>query len=172
MNISKVAAFLLLVLPWGVIADEAVVAYVKTVTGSAAVVSGGTAVQASPGTPVYMKNTLKTGPGSTLGITFKDNTVMSLGPDTELTVDEFLYAPAKEELSLVAKITRGTLEYLSGVIAKLKPEAVAIKTPGGMIGVRGTRFLVKVEELPDVVEPLNADVAGLPPLTDSADEYY
>jgi hypothetical protein len=80
-----------------------------------------------------------------MGVTFKDNTVMSFGPGTEITVDEYLYSPSRDDLKLSARIARGTLEYISGVIAKLKPEAVAIKTPTGTIGVRGTHFLVKVD---------------------------
>ena len=74
--------------------------------------------------------------------------MMSFGPDTELTVDEYLYAPASEQLKLEAKIGKGSLNYVSGVIAKLKPDAVSLVTPAGIIGVRGTQFLVKVEEQP------------------------
>jgi hypothetical protein len=80
-----------------------------------------------------------------MGVTFQDNTMMSFGPDTEVVVDEYLYAPGSDQLKLGASMTRGTLHYVSGVIAKLKPEAVAIKTPTGTIGVRGTRFVAKVE---------------------------
>jgi hypothetical protein len=78
-------------------------------------------------------------------VTFKDNTVMSFGPDTELTVDEYLYAPNKGNLKLGASLAKGTLAYLSGAIGKIKPDAVSVKTPTGTIGVRGTHFVVKVE---------------------------
>ena len=80
-----------------------------------------------------------------MGITFKDNQVMSFGPDTEVTVDEYLYAPAKGDLKFAARMNKGTLNVVSGVIAKLKPDAVSLKTPTGEIGVRGTNYLVKVE---------------------------
>ena len=52
----------------------------------------------------------------------------------------------KGELKLSTQLTRGTLNYISGVIAKLKPTAVTVKTPTGIIGVRGTQFVAKVEE--------------------------
>ena len=71
---------------------------------------------------------------------------MSFGPDTELTVDEYLYAPAQGQLQLTTKLARGSLNYVSGVIAKLKPEAVQVKTPTGIIGVRGTQFVARVED--------------------------
>ena len=88
---------------------------------------------------------IKTAPGGSLGVTFKDNTVMSFGPDTEMTVDAYLYAPAQGQLQLGTSLVKGSLNYVSGVIAKLKPEAVTVKTPSGIIGVRGTQFLAKVE---------------------------
>ncbi len=126
-------------------ADDTVIGFVKTVAGNASVISSGKTVGAQVGTPIKTGDILKTGAKSSLGVTFKDNTVMSFGPDTELTVDEYLYAPGKGDLKLQASMAKGTLQVVSGVIAKLKPDAVALKTPTGLIGVRGTHFAVKVE---------------------------
>lgn len=125
-------------------ADETI-GFVKTVSGSAAVIDAGKQINAQVGTPIKMGNTLKTGVKGSMGVTFKDNTVMSFGPDTELTVDEYLYAPGKDRLKFGTSVSKGSLQVVSGVIAKLKPQSVTMKTPGGMIGCRGTRFLVKVE---------------------------
>ncbi|QDL56695.1 hypothetical protein EXZ61_06205 [Rhodoferax aquaticus] len=122
------------------------VGYVKTVTGEAWVSTQGARVKAEPGTAILMGSRLKTEKESSLGVTFKDNTVMSFGPTTELTVDEYLYAPAQNSLRLDVSLIKGTLNYISGVIAKLRPEAVSVKTPAGIIGVRGTQFVARVEE--------------------------
>ena len=130
----------------GSVAQNTGVGYVKTVTGDAWVTTTGQRINAAPGTPILVGSHLRTAPGATLGITFKDNTLMSFGPDTELTVDEFLYAPAQGQLQLTTRLARGSLNYVSGVIAKLKPEAVQVKTPTGIIGVRGTQFVAKVED--------------------------
>lgn len=135
---------------WGA---QETIGYVKTVSGSASVVDAGNPIGAQVGTPIKMGNTLKTGPQGTMGITFKDNTVMSFGPDTELTVDEYLYAPGKNNLKFGTNLSKGSLQVVSGVIAKLKPQSVTMKTPGGMIGVRGTRFLVKVEPSSGRMQP-------------------
>jgi hypothetical protein len=121
------------------------IGFVKTVSGSAAVIDTGKPIKAQVGTPIKMGNTLKTGPKGAMGVTFKDNTVMSFGPDTELTVDEYLYAPGKDDLKFGTSMSKGSLQVVSGVIAKLKPESVTMKTPTGTIGIRGTHFLVKVE---------------------------
>ena len=80
-------------------------------------------------------------------IAFKDNTVMSFGSNTEVIVDEFLYAPGKDQLPINAKINKGKMEYLSGVVAKLKHEAVSIKTPTSSIALRGAHFMVKVDDV-------------------------
>ena len=122
------------------------VGYVKTVTGEAFVVTASQSVKAQPGTAVLLGSLLKTSKASSMGVTFKDNTLMSFGPDTEMAVDEYLYAPAEGDLKLSTRLTRGTLNYVSGVIAKLKPTAVTVKTPTGIIGVRGTQFVAKVED--------------------------
>ena len=120
-------------------AEEAI-GFVKTLSGTAAVVNQGKAVKAELGTPIYIKSTLKTASKSPMWIAFKDNTVMSFGSNTEVIVDEFLYAPGKDQLAINAKINKGKMEYLSGVVAKLKPEAVSIKTPTRKIALRGAHF--------------------------------
>lgn len=127
-------------------ADEGTIGYVKTVKGDAMVINNGQAVKAEVGTAVITGSKLKTGANGSMGVTFKDNTVMSFGPNTELTVDEYLYKPNQGQLKLGASMAKGTLAYLSGAIAKIKPDAVSVKTPTGTIGVRGTHFVVKVDE--------------------------
>lgn len=127
-------------------AQQEPVGYVKTVVGEAWITTLGQRVKAELGTAVMIGSLIKTQPAASLGVTFKDNTVMSFGPDTEMTVDDYIYAPAQGQLKLATRMSKGTLNYVSGVIAKMNPEAVSIKTPLGLIGVRGTQFLLQVEE--------------------------
>lgn len=127
-------------------AEEAPIGSVKSVTGEASVTTDGNKVMAVPGTPVFQGSVLQTGAKSAMGVTFKDETLMSFGEKTSLTVDEYVYAPAQGKLKLSSKLAKGSLNYVSGVIAHLQPDAVSIRTPSGVIGVRGTQFLVKVED--------------------------
>lgn len=145
MSLTRALAPLLFCLALPAWAADPPIGFVKTVKGEATVVTQGKAVTAAPGTPIMTGSVLKTGANASLGVTFKDNTVMSFGPDTELTVDEYLYSPNKGRLRLGASLLKGTLAYLSGAIAKIKPDAVTVKTPTGTIGVRGTHFVVRVE---------------------------
>lgn len=122
------------------------IGYVKTVTGEASIDRGGDQVAATPGAPVYRNDRLITGADGTLGVTLKDSTRLSLGRSSELTLAEFAFVPSENELGFVARLTRGTLLYVSGIIAKLSADSVAVETPVATIAVRGTRFLVRVEE--------------------------
>lgn len=150
MNPKLWTAAWLLCSGWA-LAAEPPIGYVKTVKGQAFVASSSQRQAAVVGAPVFQGNRLITGPQGSLGVTFKDDTVMSFGPDTELVVDEYLYAPREGKLKLGTRLSKGTLNYVSGAIAKLKPEAVSVTTPTGTIGVRGTHFVVKVDAGPNAV---------------------
>jgi hypothetical protein len=138
---------MLLLITTGASAQEGdVIGYVKTVSGEAYVQRGDVRVPAEAGTPVYRGDVLHTGAPGALGVTLKDSTRLSLGSDSELTLRQFAFVPSENELGFVARLTRGTLLYVSGVIAKLSADAVSVETPVATIAVRGTRFLVRVEE--------------------------
>lgn len=128
--------------------QAAPVGMVKTMAGQAVIDTNGQRMTAAIGAPVFLGSRLQTSADSTLGITFRDETVMAMGPNTQLVIDQYLYAPRDGKLSLVASLARGTLNYVSGQIAKLRPEAVNVNTPTGMIGVRGTQFVVRVDPDP------------------------
>jgi hypothetical protein len=135
-----------MLLTTGVWADELPpIGYVKNLTGEATVTTKGDIISAKVGAPIYQNSVLNTHVQSSLGITLKDATVISLGPETKFVIDEFVYAPAKNKLRLSCRLTKGSLNYISGIIAKLQPDAVTVTTPSGNIGVRGTKFVAWVE---------------------------
>ncbi len=120
------------------------IGFVKSVSGEASIVSAGKATPAQPGAALSLGDIVRTGANGSLGLTLRDNTLMSFGPMTTFTLEEFVFSPVEGDLQLGGAITAGSLHYVSGAIAKLKPEAVKLKTPTGVIGVRGTRFVVVV----------------------------
>ncbi len=135
----------LLIMPLICSAQNEAIGFVKTVTGEAWVTTAGQRSRVQLGVPIFLGSQLKTSAAAAIGVAFKDNTMVSLGPDTDMTVDEYLYAPSKKDFKFGARLSKGSLNYVSGVIAKLKPDAVTVKTPGGIIGVRGTQFVARVE---------------------------
>lgn len=121
-----------------------VVGRIKTLAGSAVVVTGNTETAAAVGGPIRLNDRIVTGPDGAAGITFVDATRVSVGPDTDFLIDEYVYDPTGGELSFVSSVSQGTLQFVSGGIATLRPDAVSVNTPSGTIGIRGTRFLLRV----------------------------
>lgn len=118
---------------------------IKTLKGTAAIIRNRTAVIPELGSKIYRNDSLKTGADGSMAMVFKDDTLLSIGPNSELVVNEFLFSPAEGKLSIITRLLRGTSAYLSGVIGKLSPESVRFETPVANIGMRGTKFAVSVE---------------------------
>ena len=127
-------------------ADEAPVGYLKTLAGTASVTHGAVTSAAVLGMPVYEQDRLETGGDGELGVTFRDNTRISLGPDSRIELKRFVFKPAIKEYGFLLRVTYGTLEYISGLTEKLAPNAMSIETPGFTVGARGTRLLVRAEK--------------------------
>jgi hypothetical protein len=125
---------------------ELPVGSIKTIKGTAVIERQHQTLPVRIGEKIFINDSLITGPDGTMGMIFKDDTLLSLGPDTVVTVKDFLFSPAEGKLSLVTKLFKGTVAYLSGIIAKLSPESVRFETPVGNIGIRGTKFAVRIEE--------------------------
>jgi hypothetical protein len=119
---------------------------VKTASGDAAIMRDGSKLVAAPGLPLERKDQVVTGADGQLGFTLKDDTTISVGPKTVMGLEEFDFQPAADKLGLVASLSRGTMLMTTGAIAKLSPDKVSVQTKTGTIGVRGTRFLVNVDE--------------------------
>lgn len=127
-------------------ASDSEVARVKTFTGSASIGRQEKTIPASREEKIFKGDTLRTGADGTLGIIFKDDTCLSLGPGSAVVIDEFLFAPAQGKFALVIRMIKGTAAYLSGVIAKLSPQSIRFETPVATVGIRGTKFLVQIDD--------------------------
>ena len=71
--------------------------------------------------------------GST--ISFKDNTALSIGEDSQITIDEFVFDPASGSVKGAMRVVKGVLRFASGASTT---KAVSIETQTAMIGIRGT----------------------------------
>jgi hypothetical protein len=125
-------------------ADEAGV--VKTVEGTASILRDGQTIAAAPGAKVLVNDRLRTSAASSIGITLRDNTVLTAGANSTLVMDKFAFDQTTQTGTLQASVKRGTLAVISGKLAKASPEAVQFRTPTSILGVRGTEFIVEVGE--------------------------
>jgi len=120
------------------------VALVKVVDGEAFALRADQRNELDVGAPIFVEDVVETQAGS-IGLTFKDGSRISIGPNSQVQFTEFQFAPTEGRLAFVIDFFRGTLLYVSGVIAKLSPDAVKVRTPVATVAVRGTRFLAEVE---------------------------
>lgn len=123
-------------------AQERAAGFVKVLAGGASAERQGQSRSLTPGDPIFESDTLRTGADGHLGVTLKDETRLSLGPNTSVVLTSFTYAPAEQRFALVVRVARGLLEYISGRLGKLAPESVRIETPSSIVGIRGTRVLI------------------------------
>jgi len=91
---------------------------------------------AGVGQPIYLNDEIKTGPQNRLQILLKDQSVFNIGPNSQLTIDKFVYDPTKPELSV--NIQKGAFKFVSGKIASGNPDSMKVKLPNATIAVRGT----------------------------------
>jgi hypothetical protein len=116
---------------------------IKTETGTVTVERGGSSKPAAIGDRVFQSDTLQTGANGTVGITFADNSMMSLGPKSRLSLDTFRFDTTTHEGVFDSSLQTGTLAVKSGQIVQQTPEAMHVRTPAALLGVRGTEFVVR-----------------------------
>ncbi len=121
------------------------IATVQKVSGMTAVIRQGRTISAKTGLEIYQNDTLRTGRDGSIGVVFNDDTLLSLGPESILVIDKFVFAPRQGKFSIAIRMLKGTVAYFSGLISKLAPESAHIETPTSSIGIRGTKFVARVE---------------------------
>lgn len=99
------------------------------------------------GESILLQDSLRSGPRSGAQLLLLDETVFTLGPDSELLVDEFVYDPRSGAGRMSARVTQGVFRFVSGRIAKEHPKDVQIQLPSGTLGIRGTLVAGRVDEM-------------------------
>lgn len=127
-------------------AEEPRAGFVKNVSGQAFIERNKVTLSAKVKDRLIENDILITGSSGSIGVILQDNSVMSIGSNTRLIISKFVFEPANEKLSFTAQIKKGTVVYLTGLIAKLNHSGVRFETPAATCGIRGTHFAIKVED--------------------------
>lgn len=122
------------------------VGQIKNLRGTVHVERDGQKLPAASGMGVRQSDVLVTGADGSVGVTFLDNSLLSIGPGSALAIDRYSFDSTTHDGHFDASLKRGTLAVVSGRIVKRSPEAMRVRTPSAIMGVRGTEFVVKVEE--------------------------
>lgn len=146
MRMSHLAAFAVLAVASVASAESGPIGTAKIVSGAALVVRGGTKTPVKVGDKILEHDVFETDGTGSLGITFVDNTSFSIGPNSHVAIDVYFFDPKALKGHLLAQIKKGSMMVRSGELTKQHPGSVQIKTPRTVLGVRGTTFVVSVDE--------------------------
>ena len=122
------------------------VGQVKVAKGTVHVERDGQRLPAAVGMAIRQSDTLVTGADGSAGVTFSDNSLLSTGPNSILVVDQYKFDFTTHAGKFDASLKKGTLAVVSGKIVKQSPGAMRVRTPAAIMGVRGTEFMVQVDQ--------------------------
>ena len=117
---------------------------IKQVHGRAHLERGGERLALRVGMPVREADRVVTGPDGTVGITFADNSLLSIGPNSDFAIERYVFDSTTHVGEFDSRLSKGSLAGVSGKIVKQSPEAMRVHTPSAIMGVRGTDFVVQV----------------------------
>jgi hypothetical protein len=118
---------------------------VKVAKGAAHLERGSEKLPVRVGMPIQTADKVVTGADGTVGITFQDNSLLSVGPDSVLAIDRYVFDSTTHAGQFDSTLSKGTLAVISGKMVKQSPDAMRVHTPSAIMGVRGTEFIVKVD---------------------------
>ncbi len=99
---------------------------------------GAVGKQVKSGEPIFLGNAIKSGAESGLQILLLDQTTFTIGPDSELVIDEFVYNPGQGGGKVTATVAKGVFRFVTGQVARENPSNMLVRLPSGTIGIRGT----------------------------------
>jgi FecR-like protein len=161
LSLWCLAAFVLLAKQ---VVAQTEVATVAAVLGTLQIERAGTSQSAGLGVPVFVGDRLKTGVGDRASIVFQDDSVLNLGPETELVIDTQVFEAPKRRYESLLRLIRGTIRNLVSEYY-VEPKAYyEIETPTAVVGVRGTEFITRYYTDAEVTEVVgiagDVNVAG------------
>ena len=96
------------------------------------------------GQEIVFKERINTEASGQTQILFLDQSSMTVGPNSDMLIDEFVYDPSAGTGKLAASLTRGVFRFVGGKLSK-QENAITMQTPSATIGIRGAVALVKLE---------------------------
>ena len=121
------------------------VGLIKVAAGTVHIERAGAKTKAHVGDAVRAADVLHTGADGSAGVTFTDNSLMSIGPNTVFAIDKYRFDSTTHAGEFDGTLRQGRLAAVSGKMVKQSPESMKIRTPSSVMGVRGTEFLVQVD---------------------------
>jgi hypothetical protein len=128
------------------LAGAAEIGQIKVSKGQVAVEREGKTLSGAVGTRLETADTVRTGADGSVGITMDDDSLLSVGPNSVLSLERYVFDPTTNRGRFDSALNKGTLAVISGRIAKQSPDAMTVRTPTAVLGVRGTEFVVSAND--------------------------
>jgi hypothetical protein len=119
---------------------------IKTSKGTVNADRAGKQIALAPGVQLQKGDRVVTGNNGYVGITMRDDTLLTLGPGSALSLDAYAFDPKTHEGNFLASLSKGMLSVVTGLIARQNPESFVVKTRVSTMGVRGTEFIIEANE--------------------------
>jgi hypothetical protein len=110
----------------------------EVLLASAGLPSGAIGKQVKSGESIFIGDRIRSGAESGLQVMLLDETVFTIGADSDVTIDTFVYDPATGAGQLAATLGKGAFRFVTGKIAQTRPENMSVRTANATIGIRGT----------------------------------
>ncbi len=121
------------------------VAMIKNVSKNVQIKRISSMLEARKGLQLVNSDIIYTKANGHAGIIFLDGTTITIGPDSEFKIKNYVFKPNTETYDFSIYLKKGSALFNSGKIGKLSPESVDLSTPRATVGIRGTRFIIKVQ---------------------------
>ena len=119
---------------------------IKVAKGAVHIDREGKRLEATVGLPVRAADVLVTGADGSAGVTFSDNSLISVGPNSVFAIDKYRFDSTTHAGEFEGSLRKGKLAAVSGKMVRQTPESMTIRTPSSVMAVRGTEFVVQVDE--------------------------
>ena len=146
---TSASVFLLAILvsaPAIALQPDELIGHIQKIEGSASIQRGAAALPGAAGTALYRGDLIRTGKPGAVGIVLTDDTTVSLGSGSELSLNDYAFDPKEGKFALAMRMIKGTFSYITGQIVKLAPDTAQVHTPDATIAVRGTKLLIQIQE--------------------------
>ena len=97
------------------------------------------------GDKIYLGETILSGVNSGAQLLLLDQSTFTIGSDSEVVMDTFIYDPKNNNGKIVSTVKKGSLKVISGLISKKNPDNLIVEVPEGTLGSRGTEFRTNME---------------------------
>ena len=122
------------------------VGLVKVSRGNVQIERNGAKIAAPVGAAVQTSDVILTGADGSAGVTFTDNSLVSVGPNSVFAIDKYTFDSTTHVGEFEGNLKKGRLAAISGKMVKQSPESMKIRAPSAIMGVRGTEFVVQVDD--------------------------